>query len=147
MITLPWSRDTSADPEGWTPDNPTHGHCAVAALIVQDVFGGDLLRCPIPGGSHYWNRLPDGSELDLTAGQFKNPVERVGIEVRSREYVLSFEATAKRYELLREQHAAGRSERRGEMSDWGYQKVVTHGLQYHNCNPWVTGTDRGAANE
>lgn len=97
-----WSRETSVDPDVWTPDNPTYGHCAVAALVVQDELGGDLLRCPIPGGSHYWNRLPNGCELDVTAGQFGRPIDRVGVEVRSREYMLSSPATAARYEALRE---------------------------------------------
>lgn len=95
-----WSADTSADPN-WTTDNRPLGQCAVTALIVQDYEGGDLLRCAIPGGSHYWNRLPEGAEVDLTAGQFPEPVERAGIVVRERDYVLSHEATYRRYQRLR----------------------------------------------
>ena len=59
-------RRTSADPEGWSPHNRPWGQCAVTALVVQDRFGGELLRARVDGVSHYWNRLPDGSELDLT---------------------------------------------------------------------------------
>jgi hypothetical protein len=94
-----WSADTSADPE-WSPENAALGQCAVTALVVQDELGGELLRTTVNGVSHYFNRLPDGSELDLTRTQFA-AWEPTAIETRSREYVLSFPATRARYELLR----------------------------------------------
>lgn len=34
------TKETSAHPEGWTPDNPTWGHCAVVAVMAERVFGG-----------------------------------------------------------------------------------------------------------
>ena len=96
-----WCAATSADPKGWTPENPSHGQCAVTALVVQDLLGGTLLRTINDGISHYWNRLPTGIEVDLTREQFRgwNPGE---IVERDREYVLSFPETAARYELLKE---------------------------------------------
>lgn len=94
-----WNAETSADPS-WTPDNPALGQCAVTALFVQDIHGGDLLRCEVPGGSHYWNRLPSGVELDLTAGQFDTAPDRMNVETRTREYLLSNESTSHRYALL-----------------------------------------------
>lgn len=101
-----WCRETSADPEGWNPQLPALGQCAVTALVVQDGFGGDLLRSKILGISHYWNRLPWESgygEIDLTRSQFPHgtPLDEEPIE-RDREYVLSFPETKARYELLRE---------------------------------------------
>lgn len=48
------------------------GQCFVTALVVQDFFGGELLRFkdyPLER-SHYWNLLPDGREIDLTSDQF-----------------------------------------------------------------------------
>ena len=54
-----WHADTSFAPADWSPDNPAFGQCAVTALIVQDLFGGELLRACIAGGSHYWNLLPE----------------------------------------------------------------------------------------
>lgn len=95
-----WRADTSFD-HSWSEDNPALGHCAVTALAVQDEFGGDLLRAEIPGGSHYWNRLPDGSEVDLTAGQFERPIDRVNVETRERSYLLSNHDTATRYCVLK----------------------------------------------
>jgi len=61
-------KETSADPENWSPDNPLWGHCAVASLLAQDVFGGDLVRASLEGTpfatmrSHYWNRFPGSLE-------------------------------------------------------------------------------------
>ncbi len=95
-----WCSATSADPEHWTEDNPALGQCAVTALIVQDRFGGILVRAENEGVSHYWNRLAGGIEVDLTRSQFEtwNP----GAELeRDRDYVLSFPATLRRYELLK----------------------------------------------
>lgn len=96
-----WSAGTSSDPESWSPRNPAWGQCAVTALIVQDEFGGQLLRAETPLGSHYWNLLPDGSELDLTREQFQDAFRAQNVAIRDRNYVLSFPATRRRYELLR----------------------------------------------
>jgi hypothetical protein len=95
-----WGSDTSSDPAGWTAANAAWGQCAVTALLVQDKLGGDLLRCAAPGGSHYWNRLPDGSELDLTRHQFRTALHPHAVQVRERDYVLSFAETRRRYETL-----------------------------------------------
>jgi hypothetical protein len=96
-----WSRDTSADPARWSPENAAWGQCAVTALVVQDMLGGELLRCESPGGSHYWNRLSDGTELDFTRVQFAGGFTPTSGEVRGREYVLSFRETRRRYRRLR----------------------------------------------
>lgn len=96
-----WGPATSSDPLGWRPERPAHGQCAVTALVMQDLLGGVLLRTVNEGVSHYWNRLPDGTELDLTRSQFDkwSPDE---IVERDREYVLSFPETQRRYDLLKE---------------------------------------------
>ncbi len=95
-----WCQETSAD-LAWSTENPSLGQCAVTALIVQDFMGGVLMRAEVTGGSHYWNRLPDGTELDLTRDQFAKYSPR-NIEERERLYVLSYPATKFRYEMLRE---------------------------------------------
>jgi hypothetical protein len=75
-----WAADTcSADDlarAGWQPGNPARGHCDITALIVNDLFGGDLMvgEVQLDGeqyGFHWWNRLPSGVELDLTRDQFQ----------------------------------------------------------------------------
>lgn len=73
-----WTADTCSpdDQAHWHPGNPAWGHCDITALIVNDVFGGDLMvgELYLDGaqhGFHWWNRLPSGVELDLTREQFK----------------------------------------------------------------------------
>ncbi len=53
----------------------------MTALVVQDILGGDLVIAEVhvegaKVGHHYWNLLPDGSEVDLTGDQFR-PEEEV----------------------------------------------------------------------
>lgn len=101
------SRETSANPERWVEDNSTLGHCAVVALLAQDMYGGELLRASLEGTefayarSHYWNLLPDGLEIDFTEPQFEGRRPNLIGEVRTREYLLSNEQTKFRYELLK----------------------------------------------
>ncbi len=58
----------------WSTDNPSRGHCAVAALTLHDLLGGDLLLATVDRdgehiGYHWWNRV-GGVDIDLTRGQF-----------------------------------------------------------------------------
>lgn len=46
------------------------GHCGAAAFTVQKILGGDLVGGKIEGERHIWNRLPDGTEIDMTACQY-----------------------------------------------------------------------------
>lgn len=99
-LELVWCEETSAG--GFEEFRRSRGQCAVTALLVQERFGGDLLRVVTPEGSHYFNRLPDGREVDLTRDQFDAWLPSGPPEVRSREYVLSHEGTRRRFELLRD---------------------------------------------
>ena len=59
VIRAGWSSET-CDPlalDEWSPEAPARGQCAVTALIVQELFGGDLLLAEV----HY----PDGSRQGL----------------------------------------------------------------------------------
>ncbi|WP_329128685.1 hypothetical protein OG552_00850 [Streptomyces sp. NBC_01476] len=76
-----WAADTCSPDdvarEPWHPGNPAWGHCDITALIVHDLFGGDLVLGDVHlgaarAGFHYWNRLPSGLELDLTREQFRS---------------------------------------------------------------------------
>jgi hypothetical protein len=94
-----WCAATSANP-AWTARNPALGQCAVTALIIQDQFGGDLMRGMVDGESHYWNHI-DGVDVDLTIAQFGPRAVIHDVVSRDRDYVLSFPETADRYQRLR----------------------------------------------
>jgi hypothetical protein len=66
-----WCAETSADPEKWHTGNPSYGQCAVTALVVQDIFGGDLMRGLVGDVSHYWNKITPYFDLDYTVVQFQ----------------------------------------------------------------------------
>lgn len=95
-----WSAETSYCPDAWSPDNPAEGQCAVSALIIQDALGGELVRGCFADGTHYWNRLDQGGDVDVTEQQFSRPPRFDPIRVVTREYVLSSPDTRRRYEKL-----------------------------------------------
>lgn len=91
LLRAAWGPDT-CDPHdlaNWRPENPARGQCGTTALVVQDLLGGELFlgQVHVDGvkiGHHWWNRLPDGTPVDLTAEQFL-PGETVsGGEIRHR---------------------------------------------------------------
>jgi len=57
----------------WTIANPAAGQCNVTALLVHELFGGDLLKTSLPAGDHYYNRI-EGRRYDFTASQFGQPI-------------------------------------------------------------------------
>ena len=99
----------------WRKTLPSFGQCYVTALITQDHFGGELLAGiggiagQKPRGKkagdlilmmHIWNRLPDGTEVDLTADQMggKVPIPVVAIGKITK---IGAKRSNPRYKLLR----------------------------------------------
>ncbi|WP_321186864.1 YunG family protein [Trinickia soli] len=72
-ISQVWSADTSSPTNAWSPTNPAQNHCSVTALVVHDLFGGDILCTRTSGGTHFYN-LIDGRKWDLTVSQFAEPI-------------------------------------------------------------------------
>ena len=62
-----WKRETAypSDQQYWTTRCPSIGQCAITAMLVYDMFGGEMYRC----NNHYYNKI-DGHWVDLTARQF-----------------------------------------------------------------------------
>ena len=84
----------------WNEGNPSLGQCAITALIVNDFFGGKIMRCMASSGSHYYNIIDD-ELVDLTVEQFLGEIPQYeNGEERTREYLLSNEDTKNRYLLL-----------------------------------------------
>ena len=65
-----WSLATASQ---WTPENPAAGQCNVTALLVHELFGGELLKTPLPAGDHFYNRI-EGRRYDFTESQFGQPI-------------------------------------------------------------------------
>jgi len=68
-----WAEDTASPVGRWYPDRPALNHCSVTSLIVQDLFGGELLSTRTSGGTHFYNEI-DGVRWDLTVSQFDDPI-------------------------------------------------------------------------
>ncbi|MDR6320640.1 YunG family protein [Actinoplanes couchii] len=108
LVEAGWGADT-CDPEDladWSVENPSRGQCGVTALVLQDLLGGELMLAEVhvdgvKVGYHYWNRFPDGREVDLTAGQFSPHEVVVGGEVQQRPSHPP-RRCREQYELLRE---------------------------------------------
>jgi hypothetical protein len=112
-----WGADTCdpADRADRCRENPARGQCGVTALVLNDLFGGDLVlgEVRVAGervGVHYWNRFGAGVEVDLTREQSRPDEEVVGGEVVRRPAGPPRRAREE-YELLRDRVAARLSER------------------------------------
>jgi hypothetical protein len=83
-----------------TEEKPSLGQCAITTLIVNDFFGGKIMRCMASSGIHYYNIIDD-ELVDLTVEQFLGEIPQYehGEEI-TRDYLLSNEDTKKRYILL-----------------------------------------------
>ena len=69
-LRLSWSLETARQ---WTKENPAAGQCNVTALLVHELFGGDLLKTRLPEGDHFYNRI-GGDRYDFTESQFEQPI-------------------------------------------------------------------------
>jgi len=57
-----WSLNSNAK---WNIDNPVRDLSGVTALVIQDVFSGDILKTKVNKEWHYYN-LIDGNRVDFT---------------------------------------------------------------------------------
>lgn len=67
-----WSVETSVI---YSPDAfPSYGQCAQTAILIQERFGGEILRTTSwhGRGNHFYNRIA-GKRVDFTADQFSMP--------------------------------------------------------------------------
>lgn len=101
-----YQRDTaySSCADEWSYSNPTRGHCAIAAMLVSEYFGGNIQRGynAKKGEWHYWNVIDD-VVYDFTRDQYKD--DSISFQdVQSVSFATLFENrdTRRRYELLKE---------------------------------------------
>ena len=103
LLIQTWNLETCSPGlrDKWSEENPSLGQCAITALIVNDFFGGKIMRCMASSGSHYYNIIDD-ELVDLTVEQFLGETPQYGEgQERTREYLLSNEDTKNRYLLLK----------------------------------------------
>lgn len=101
-----WCRETCSPRmrENWYEENMTMGQCSITALLVQDIFGGDVYEMNLSDGAvHCYNVIGDFC-LDLTSEQFgdKKDLCYEGNPKQNREMRLADEDKRARYELLKE---------------------------------------------
>ncbi len=107
-----WSRRTSSL---WSAETQSRGQCGVTALVLQDHFGGDILKTRVGPSWHFYNRI-GGRRLDATADQFSAPVEYLDL-ISSREEAFADTNQAQYDELSRRFAAALQREARGAQPD------------------------------
>ena len=81
-----WRADTSyfKDYDG---SNPAYGQCFTTVLVVNDYFGGKILKKKWGSDAgHFWN-LIEGKEVDLTRSQFKEEHDFINPAILTREDV------------------------------------------------------------
>ncbi|MET3907621.1 hypothetical protein ABID59_001962 [Bradyrhizobium sp. S3.3.6] len=52
--------------------------CNVTALLIHELYGGDLLKMPLPAGDHFHNRI-EGHRHEFTASQFDEPISYLDV--------------------------------------------------------------------
>jgi hypothetical protein len=62
-----WSQNSSSL---YTEKCPARGQCGVTSLVIQDNFGGEILKTQINNETHFYNRIK-GEAIDFTASQFE----------------------------------------------------------------------------
>lgn len=65
-----WSIHSSTK---WTPANPAKGQCGVTALVIHDLFGGEIRKTRLSEGWHYYNEI-SGKRMDFTDSQFAEAI-------------------------------------------------------------------------
>jgi hypothetical protein len=65
-----WSEETTSQRR---PDLPSFGQGAATALVIHDLFGGEIVKTESPSGWHFYNII-EGERYDLTQGQFPEPL-------------------------------------------------------------------------
>lgn len=55
-----WSQESCEEQQMWEPQNPCAGQSRGTALLVQEIFGGEILRYQWKDKTwHYWNKIGD----------------------------------------------------------------------------------------
>ncbi|MEH7052484.1 YunG family protein [Bacillus pseudomycoides] len=70
-----WSIESSSK---WTVNNPAKGQCGVTALVINDLYGGEILKTELEEGWHFYNEI-NGKRYDFTESQFPISIEYMDV--------------------------------------------------------------------
>jgi len=70
-----WSIKTSSK---WTIENPYRGQCGVTAVVIYELFGGEILKTRVDEQWHYYNRI-EVERIDFTKKQFAREIDYADI--------------------------------------------------------------------
>ncbi len=73
ILNLSWEKRTCYKElkEKWTYEKPYIGQSAVTSLVVNDLFGGYIMKVRVNGKKHYYN-VVEGNIIDYTAKQYED---------------------------------------------------------------------------
>lgn len=84
----------------WSVENPSVGHCAIASLVLHEMFGGSILKTKVGHSTHYYNVI-DNVILDSTSAQFNAPIPYDRGVLCDSKKMLKVQDTKERYEVLK----------------------------------------------
>ncbi|HDR7353177.1 hypothetical protein ABEX67_06495 [Bacillus wiedmannii] len=90
-----WSIETSSK---WTSENPAKGQCGVTALVVQDIYGGEIKKTKVREVWHFYNFI-DGQRFNFTEAQFNENLNYMDVE-SNREEAFA-DTNEKQYSILK----------------------------------------------
>ena len=79
-----WSKESSSKYE---TENPAKGQCSVTAIVIQRIYGGEILKTKINDCWHFYNKI-ENCIYDFTSEQFAEEVEYIN-EISSKEEALA----------------------------------------------------------
>ncbi|SDD40873.1 hypothetical protein SAMN05421663_11084 [Terribacillus halophilus] len=126
-----WSIKTSSK---WTQTNPAKGQCSVTALVIHDLFGGEIVKTAAPDGWHFYNMIK-GNRFDFTASQFEETLIYEDLP-SSREDAFS-DTSLTQYEELRTQVSLS-------LKSWNYHRYLHVYAQHsHHHESFIVGNREG----
>lgn len=72
-----WCEYTVYYKKMWKANKKCNGQCNATVLLIQEYFGGDIIKYPNPSKDkpmHYFNRI-NGCDIDLTSEQFDTKLD------------------------------------------------------------------------
>lgn len=71
-----WSRKSCSR---YDPATPATGQCSVTAIVIHELFGGEILKTRVAGSYHFYNRIK-GELCDFTMDQFAGAIPYLNLQ-------------------------------------------------------------------